>query len=116
MSLKLSKSFLDFGQKKWQGSIIKRCGLELMSVSRQASPRFLQRLYSKRNMVYGPMHELTIIKPHIDSKIDSDAYAMSYPTPNARVDLHPAPESTLCPNQELRIYPLCQVSGIPIVG
>jgi hypothetical protein len=75
----------------------------------QASPRFLQRLYSMRNMVYAEVYY-----NHTSYWLQRICHGLPYtqcqsrPSPCARVDS--------MPNQELRICPLCSVSGILIVG
>jgi hypothetical protein len=64
-----------------------------------------QRLYSKRNMVYGTLCLM--------STPQSQLQYMNHGQPYTRVDLNPTPESTLSPSQGLwtwarKYLPLCE--------
>ncbi len=52
--------------------------------------RYTQRLYSKRNMVYGrdPMPELTITSPYFDSRVGSNTFTMGYPITESTLKVH----------------------------
>ncbi len=50
----------------------------------------------------GLYSKLTITSPYVHSRVDSNTFTMGWAT---RVDLRPAPESALSPNQGLWIWP-----------
>jgi hypothetical protein len=49
---------------------------------------------------------MTTTSPYVDSRVDPNSCTMAHGQPYARVDLIPMPESTLSPNQGLRLWPL----------